>query len=174
MTKQFVVKRIGSPWEADILEENEKVASLQKEGNLNFVVRLSKDGKTLRLTPKVDGAIRPFSFEVSEEGAPILKIKNNLFFHNGQIYVLKNVSEGRPMSQHILGSRYISRLVNFPFTKMEDIDPEIRERLNRFRGIEVGELSGFGANGHKVKLSEELEDIGIPLAAASYLMYSSG
>ena len=140
----------------------------------------SENGYIFRLTPKVDGAIRPFSFEVYEENsadserAMILKIKDNLFSHHNEMYIMRGVPEGRPMSKHILGARSICRLVNFPFKTLDEIGHETKTKLTRLRGAEVGEISGYGTKGHKVKLSYELEDIGIPLSAASYLMYSTG
>jgi hypothetical protein len=37
----------------------------------------------------------------------------------------------------------------------------------------VGEVSGLGIDGHHVKVEKELEDIGLQLAASSYLIYST-
>ena len=52
----------------------------------------------------------------------------------------------------------------------------LRQKLKRFRGVPVGEASGLGATpeGHHVKVNDELDDIGLFLAAISYLMYASG
>ena len=103
------------------------------------------------------------------------KIENNLFCHNGQIYMMNNLPEGRLTRDHLSGSRLISRLVNFPCKNLDEVDHEIWQRLGRHRGFQVGEMSGFGrTGGHKVKLEPELEDIGVPLSAASYLIYSTG
>jgi hypothetical protein len=51
----------------------------------------------------------------------------------------------------------------------------LRHKLKRFRGVPVGEASGLGAapEGHKVKVNDELDDIGLFIAATSYLMFAS-
>jgi hypothetical protein len=43
----------------------------------------------------------------------------------------------------------------------------------RFREVPVGEISGLGIQGHHVKVDKELEDIGLLIAARSYLIYST-
>jgi hypothetical protein len=89
--------------------------------------------------------------------------------------MMNNLPEGRLSGEHFSGSRFISRLVNFPFKDDSEVDPKTWERLRRYRGLQVGEMSGFGrTGGHKVKLEPELEDIGVPLAVASYIIYSRG
>ena len=140
------------------------------------------------MTPRVDGEVRPFSMIAYEtkggdtqetnntiDGKEVLKIRNNLFWYNGSLYMLNSLPEGKLPRDHITGIRFISKLVNFPYNSHQEIDPETWERLGRHRGQQVGELSGLGrSDGHKVKLASELEGIGIPLAAASYLIYSTG
>jgi hypothetical protein len=45
---------------------------------------------------------------------------------------------------------------------------------SEFLGVPVGETSGLGTHGHHVKVEKELEDIGLIIAASSYLLYSTG
>jgi hypothetical protein len=51
----------------------------------------------------------------------------------------------------------------------------LRQKVKRFRGVPVGEASGLGATpeGHSVKVNDELDDIGLFIAATSYLMYAT-
>ncbi|MGI0091896.1 MAG: hypothetical protein ACREBS_09315 [Nitrososphaerales archaeon] len=191
MVAEYVVKRTHSPSEATILKDGKLIGEIRKnDDGLDYVLRTKmnqkNDQKVFLLTPRVDGKISPFSIAVYEGdagkakdkkariGNQILKIKNNLFWHNGQVYMMKNLPEGRLSKDHLSGSRFISRLVNFPYKSDAEVDPETWERLRRYRGFQVGEMTGFGINGHKVKLDPELEDIGVPLSAASYLIYSAG
>jgi hypothetical protein len=88
--------------------------------------------------------------------------------------MLTNHPEGRHWNEYLQGPRYISRLDNFPYSDLTDLDDHIRHRLRRFRGVPVGEASGLGLHSHHVKVDKELEDIGLFLAASSYLIYSTG
>jgi hypothetical protein len=183
---EYIVKRTGAPGEATIEKEGKIIGDIHPISGL-FVVVDRTSRKTFKLTPRVDGEVRPFSmiaYETTDDdqeygnrisGREVLKIKNKLFWHNGNIYLMNSVPEGSLPREHITGSRFISKLVNFPYSSDQEIDPETWERLGRHRGQQVGELSGLGrVDGHKVKLASELEDIGVPLAAASYLIYSTG
>ncbi len=159
------------------------MGNISKNNKLDFVIRSISGRELFLLTPKVDGEIRPFSIAAyeleqsdssSKIGNQILKIKHSLFWHNGSFYMMRNLPEGR-VSDHLSGTGFISRLANFPFKNDGEIDPATWQRLHRYRGIEVGEMSGLGSTGgHKVKLQPELKDIGIPLSAASYLIYAMG
>jgi hypothetical protein len=183
---EYVVRRTGSPWEAEIMKDGEKIGQMYKGNDTNVRVSAIIGNNTAKflLTPRIDGKVTPFSIAAYEQEKNldqkngrekiVFKIKNNVFWHNGRIYLLNSIPEGRLSRDHLSGSRFISRLVNFPFKNHEEIDLETWERLRRYRGIQVGEISGLGITGHKVKLESELEDIGIPLAAASYLIYSTG
>lgn len=104
----------------------------------------------------------------------VLRIRRNLFGHSGRTYMFTGVaSESDPRDFH-LGDRYVYRLDNFPFSDPFEADLETVERLRRYyRGIVVGELSGLGREGYRLRLSAELVDISLPLTAASYVLYSS-
>lgn len=177
MTVEFVVKRTGGPFDATIQKDGKTIGNIHFENGFFTVVDETKE-KNYKMTPKVDGEVRPFSmiaYETNNDNEEVLKIKNNLFWHNGNIYMMNNLPEGKLPREHITGSRFITKLVNFPYSSHKEIDPETWERLGRHRGQPVGELSGLGrTSGHRVKLATELEDIGIPLASASYLIYSTG
>jgi hypothetical protein len=152
------------------------------------------------LTNKIDGQHRRFSFSVreaekkelkagerrgkeggGEEGNPLLIIHDNIFMHNGKFYMLANHPEGKSWHNHVNSPvRYISRLDNFPYSNISDLDENkhhqnLRHKLKRFRGVPVGEASGLGTTpeGHHVKVNDELNDIGLFLAAVSYLIYAS-
>ena len=171
------MKRTGDPSEAEIRQAGQLVAYLDRDNDKpQSLLRLQDDSKRIyRLDPRVDGVISPFSSEISDDGGDILlKIKSGVFSYNGKIYVFKSLPEGKSMKGHLSGSKHIIRLENFPYHKVDDIDRETRERLYRHRGVDVGQLSGFGKLGHKVTIGDELRDIGLQLAAASYLMYSTG
>ncbi len=103
----------------------------------------------------------------------VLKIKDNLFQHGGSFYWLGGIPEGRPIKAHLIGSKIICRLVNFPFSQVDDVDEETKHQLKRYRGIYVGEFFGLGSSGFHLKLGNELNDIGLPLVASSYLLYST-
>ncbi len=177
MEAEYVVRRTGDPGEAEIVQSGQLVARLEKlKGDLRALLK-AEDGshRIYHLDPKVDGAISPFSIAIFEDGGKlILKIKSGAFSHHGKVYLFKSLPEGKSMKGHLHGSKYICRLDNFPYQSVDDIDRETREKLNRYRGVEVGTLSGLGKFGHRVRLGEELMDVGLPLSAASYLMYSTG
>jgi hypothetical protein len=87
--------------------------------------------------------------------------------------MLTNHPEGKHWNEYLSGTRYISRLDNFPYSDLTDIDHHIKHELLRFRGVPVGEVSGLGIQGHHVKVEKELEVIGLLIAASSYLIYST-
>ncbi|MFL6510534.1 MAG: hypothetical protein ACJ700_05035, partial [Nitrososphaera sp.] len=103
------------------------------------------------------------------------------FTHNGKFYMLANHPEGKSWNDYVNSPiRYISRLDNFPYSNVSEMEENkhhqsLRHKLKRFRGVPVGEASGLGAaaEGHQVKVNDELDDIGLFIAATSYLMYSS-
>lgn len=172
-----MVRRTGAPGEAEILQSGRPVAHLEKlENELGAVLREEEvSNRVYRLDPRVDGVISPFSSAIYEDdGEPILKIKSGCFAYNGKIYLFKSLPEGKSMKGHLDRSKYICRLDNFPYYSVDEIDRETRERLNRHRGVDVGKLSGLGKLGHRVTLNHELAGIGLPLSAASYLLYATG
>ena len=103
----------------------------------------------------------------------ILTIREHLFKYEGKFYMLTNHPEGKHWNGYLSGIRYISRLDNFPYSDLTDLDYQIKHKLRRFRGVPVGEVSGLGIQGHHVKVEKELEDIGLLIAASSYLIYST-
>lgn len=162
-----------NPRSAAIYFHGRLVGSLKTELNGDSVLS-SPDRSRLRITPKVDGEIRPFSLWIEDEnGTEVLEVKYSLFSHNGRMYMVGNVPENVKPGDTLGGPKYISHLLNFPISKTEQIDHEIRSQLRRYRGVLAGEILGIGLNGHEVKLSDELEDIGLPLSAACYLLFTT-
>ncbi|MDA4111610.1 MAG: hypothetical protein OK439_03665 [Thaumarchaeota archaeon] len=176
MKIEYVVKRKGRPHIAEVLQGGKIIADLDESKDFVSVLT-TMNGRTYYFTPRVDGKIIPFSIMVYESNdsqrKTILKIKGNCFSHGGQMYMIGAIPEGKS-AKDIGRSKYICRLVNFPFDDMDKIDMHVREKLGRYRGIEVGQLSGLGSIGHKITLDEELEEISLPLSVSSYLIYSTG
>ena len=204
MSSEFTIKRGPTQWDARIFSENgEEVAEIIKGEGFDFKLISQKDNREWVLTNKIDAQHRRFSFSVREaqkkekeevnageprgkdkeegERNPLLIIHDNIFVHNGKFYMLANHPEGKPWRDYVDSPvRYISRLDNFPYSSVSEMDENkhhqsLRYKLKRFRGVSVGEASGLGATpeGHYVKVNDELDDIGLFLAAASYLMYAS-
>jgi hypothetical protein len=142
----------------------------------------------------VDGERRPFSYAVrkaindtsshgrneSESGEEVFIVREQLFKHKGKFYMLASHPEGKSWKDYIRSStRYISRLDNFPYSNLSDVDHghyTLRHKIKRLRGISVGEAEGLGQEegGHRVRLDKELEHIGLFIATVSYLLYASG
>jgi hypothetical protein len=172
---EYVVTRTGGPHRAEIVQDGRIIAQLQEGDNLDSVLT-TEDGKKYYFSPRVDGKIHPFSLTVktgNNSGETILQILEHLFAYRGNLYIIGGIPEGK--SPKDLGqTKYICRLVNFPYDDVDQVDAHVREKLGRHRGVEVGELSGLGRRGYKVALDGELEPIGLPLSVASYLLYSTG
>lgn len=193
MTSEFTIKKGPTQWEAKIFSENGKeVAEIKKRGEQSEFRLLSKnDNQEWVLTNKIDGEHRRFSFSIREvekqqeqgqrEKDALLTVRDNIFKHNGMFYMLANHPEGKSWHNYINNPvRYISRLDNFPYSDVSEMDENkhhqnLRHKIKRFRGVPVGEASGLGTTpeGHHVKVNDELDDIGLFLAATSYLMYAS-
>jgi hypothetical protein len=163
---------------AEITFGNRLTAELRKLDNERYT--LSHQNQGWILNKKVDGQVRPFSVVASKstgddlmEAEEVLKIKDHIFTQNGFFYMLGGMPEGRIPKHHLMGSKYICRLTNFPFSHHDQIDAETRNRLKKYRGVPVGEFYGLGSNGFHMKLDEELNETGLPLAASTYLIYSS-
>lgn len=172
----YAVKREGRTSDAVIRRGGETVAILRGEGRTHFRLE-STAGDDWVLDPRVHGEIRPFSMAVTTSGPAneaVLTIRNHVFFHNGKAYILTAVPADVHPAQHTLGKRHVSRLDKFPFTRLEDVDPQTWGRLRLHRGVSVGTIDGLGVDEFRVALSQELQDIGLPLSAASYLLYSTG
>jgi hypothetical protein len=200
LSSEFTIKRGPKRWDARIFSKNgEEVAQIVKGEGLEFRLISQKDNREWVLTNKVDGEHRRFSFyvrEAEEKGAKagkrrgkekeeddnaVLIVRDNIFLHKGKFYMLANHPEGKSWYNYVNSPiRYISRLDNFPYSNISEMDENkhhqnLRHKLKRFRGVPVGEASGLGATpeGHHVKVNDELDDIGLFLAATSYLMYAS-
>ena len=173
---QYSVRGGGRPPDAIIWREGEKVATLRGEGNL--LVRLESTAKeSWVLDPRVHGEVRPFSMNVTTsgpDGEAVLTIRNHVFFHSSKAFMLTSIPEDVHPRNHIFGKRHVSRLERFPFSRLEDIDLQTWGRLRNQRGVSVGTFEGLGMDEFRVFLSQELEDIGLPLSASSYLLYSTG
>ena len=197
LSSGFTVRRGSTQWDARIFSENgEEVAQIIKGEGLEFKLISQKGNREWLLTNKIDGQHSRFSFSVREaekkganvperggkEGHALLMIHDNIFMHKGNFYMLANHPEGDSWHNYVNSPvRYISRLDNFPYSNIWEMDENkhhqnLRQKLKRFRGVPVGEASGLGATpeGHHVKVNDELDDIGLFLAATSYLMYASG
>ena len=186
MTSKFKIKKGPTEWEAKVFsEDGEEVAEIKKGEGPEFRMLSKKDEREWVLTNNIEGEHRRFSFSVVEveksNDNALLIIRDNIFKHNGKFYMLANQPEGRSWQHHITSPvRYISRLDNFPYSDLSEMDESkhhhtLKQKLKRFRGIPVGEASGLGTTpeGHRVKVNDELDDIGLFLAATSYLMYAT-
>jgi hypothetical protein len=172
----FSVRRTGRPSDAAIWREGAREGTLGREGALLFRLA-SAANEVWILDPRVHGEIRPFSMAVTASvpgGRAVLTIRNHVFFHHATPYMITSIPEDMHPAEHLLGMRHINRLENFPFSRLEDIDLETWGRLRRQRGTSVGTIEGLGADEFRVALGGELADLGMPLAATSYLLYSTG
>ena len=169
-----VVRTGGHPARTRIFSSSgEELASILRGGG--SLVLVETGGRTW-----VMGQSGPFSLAVVE-AVPLgkspmtaLRIRENLFGHGGRAYKFTGVaSDSDPRDFH-LGDRHVYRLDNFPFPDPYEADLETLGRLRRYyRGTVVGELSGLGREGYRLRLSAELADISLALTAASYVLYSS-
>jgi hypothetical protein len=162
------------------------------------------DGCEWILTRRVNGEYRPFSYsvrklkrnvrgihtknnnyhDVAKDGDnnndEVFVVRDQLFKHNGKFYMLANHPEGKHWNEHLHNtSRYVSRLDDFPYTELTEVDyqdRDLRDKIKRLRGTPVGETSGLGIEekGHQVRVDDELHDVGLFIAAISYLIYASG
>ena len=93
--------------------------------------------------------------------------------------MLANHQEGESWNEYVdSGVKYICRLDNFPYSELSEVDYEhhhVRDKNKRFRGIPVGETSGLGIGegGHHLLLNDEFDNVGLFIAAISYLTYAS-
>jgi hypothetical protein len=173
----YTIKRIGKPWEAIISRNSKKAGDIRAGENYTYILT-SNEGKKWRLSNRVFGEVRPFSMKsemiAGSEGSKVdLIIRNHIFNYKGKFYILGGTPEGSSRADNLLGKRYIIRVEIFPFERLEDVDDLTLSRLIHHRGVVVGEMSGLGLNYHEVKIDEQLEEIGLVLAASSYLIYST-
>ena len=136
---------------------------------------LSNDGKSFRISNVVNGHVRPFSLQIIDEESDkaALTVKDHLFSCGGTIFMIGNVPESRTYRDTLSGPKYIAELPNFPFSDLDEVDPETKNRLRRHRGIQVGEMSGIGEYGHIVKLEGKLEGIGLLVSVACCILYTT-
>ena len=172
---EFLVRGGPTPSAATVSSRGLDVASIRREGS-NIVLQAESDG-SWELDPRVHGEVRPFSMRVvssADPREPVLTIRNHLFFHRGKAYFLTGIPEDVRPADHLLGKRHVNRLDTFPFSKLDEEDPETWGRLRMHRGTSVGTIEATESGGYMVTLSDELEEVGLPLAAASFLLYTSG
>jgi len=175
-----------------VFSQGKEIAEIIKEGH-DFRLVSYRDGLEWQLTNKVHGERRPFSFSVRKSkedrndkssdkersGDELFVVRDQLFEHNGNYYMLASHPEGKHWHEHVHSAvRYISRLADFPYLELSEIDynhQDFRDKIKRFRGTPVGEASGLAIEekGHRVHLDAELESVGLFIAAISYLMYAS-
>jgi hypothetical protein len=179
LDSEYVI-RGPRPGEARIFLDDEEIAKIKNGEDRKSFELISKDGGRWILTNNIHGEFRPFSITVFEQlkgkddaNREVLTISEHLFKHREKFYMLTNHPEGKHWNEYLRGPRYISRLDNFPYSELAELDHHIRHRLRRFRGVPVGEASGLGIDGHHVRVDKELEDIGLLIAASSYLLYST-
>lgn len=160
------------PEVAKIFAEHRQIAELRNVAK-GFYTLIS-NSKSWQLSRRFDGELLPFSMLVSDEGSTeILKVKDHLFPHGTNFYMVGGIPESQNPKDHLRGYKYIIRLTNFPHTRHEQIGEETRNRLKRHRGVTVGRIHGVGSEGFYITIEDELKDIGLQLAAATYLMYST-
>ena len=193
LASKFTVKKGLAQWEAKVFSEDgkEEVAEIKKGEGPEFRMSSRKNDHEWVLSNNIEGEHRRFSFSVreaekkqgvgTEKGPALLVIRDNIFKHNGKFYMFANNPEGKSWQNYVNNHvRYISRLDNFPYSDLAETDekkhhPQLSQKVKRFRGVPVGEASGLGAapEGHSVKVNDELDDIGLFIAATSYLMYAT-
>ncbi len=188
LASEFTIKKGPSQWGAKIYSGGKEIAELRNEGGPEFRLLSKTDDSQWVLTNRVDGEHSRFSISVKNVdrnkragGSEILRVRDNIFKHKGHFYMLANNPEGKSWQHHVSSLvRYITRLDNFPHSEISEIaqnkhHQHLRQKLKRFRGVQVGEAAGLGIlpRGHTVKLNDELDDIGLFVAATSYLIYAS-
>ena len=172
---EYLVRRDARPPTATVSSHGLDVAGIKRDGD-KVVLRAESDGSWW-MEPRVDGEIRPFSMSAvpcAESGEPALTIRNHLFFHRGKAYFLTGIPEDVRPADHLLGKRHVNRLDTFPFSSLKDVDPQTWGRLRSHRGVSVGTIEATASGEYRVMLSDELREVGIPLVAASFLLYTSG
>lgn len=182
---EYTIRRSpDNPLEASIALNKELIAEIRKVKDFAFDLVDKKDGIRWTISNNIDNEFLPFSLSISRpyrdmkkglQNIEILTIKNHVFNHNGKFYMFTNHPEGRAWNEYLGGPRFICRLEKFPYTNLVDVNQETKHELARFRGVPVGEAIGLGISdeGHKVKVWEELREIGLFVAASSYLIYST-
>lgn len=177
--------------------DEKEIAEIKKENDDNgFRLVRRKDGMEWSLDRRVHGELRPFSFSVRKLARAkdrrdvdgdvpskdeMFVVREQMFKHNGNFYMMAGHPAGKHWDEHVNGAvRYISRLDGFDDddAELSQIDyhhRNLRDKIKRLRGTAVGEASGLGTEerGHRVQLDDELADVGLFIAAISYLIYAS-
>jgi hypothetical protein len=194
MSSEFVIKKRPRDSGAIIFSGKQEIAKIKKHEGFSFKLIRYKDKQVWILTNIVDGQRRPFSYAVRKAinnssrhergeihgGEEVFVVREQLFKYKGKFYMLASHPEGKSWIDYVNSStRYISRLDNFAYTNLSDVDHghyTLRHKIKRLRGTSVGEASGLGQHegGHRVRLDNELADIGLFIATISYLLYASG
>jgi hypothetical protein len=177
LAKEYVVLH-SEPKSAKIFQDNVEKALLRKmDGRGIFELSEAGGRQDWTISGRVDGEFRPFSIDCfsKNSGKLILQIRDHLFSHKSEFYSIGGaLPEGTLPRDVLAGSKFICRLVNFPFSRIEDVDPETKHRMKRYRGIAVVEIGGLGADGYRAKFhGDELEDVELPLTASTYLLYTT-
>lgn len=172
------------PLETTIILNKKQIGKIRKAKDYTFDLVDKKDGIKWTISNNIADEFFPFSLSVSRErrnteerlqNKDTLTIINHVFSHNGKFYMFANHPEGRAWKEYLSGPRSICRLENFPYTRLADVNQQSKHELTRLRGVPVGEATGLGISdeGHKVKIWGELREIGLLVAASSYLIYST-
>lgn len=182
---EYTIKQsLANPPDATIMLNKKRIAEIRKAADYAFELVDKKDGISWKISNNVSNEFYPFSLSISIEyrntekqlqNKDILTIRNHVFSYNGKFYMFTNHPEGRAWREYLSGPRFICRLEKFPYTNLAEINQETKHELARFRGVPVGEAIGLGISndGHKVRVWGELRDIGLLIAASSYLIYST-
>ena len=200
---EYVIKKYAAPLEAKIFQDGKEIAEIKKSDDFSFkltnqdgkewilINKVHGQRRPFSLSVRNAGARESSNShqhhphhqsserDDSHHKHDVLTIKNHVFKHRGKFYMLTNHPSGNAPRSYISGPRYISRLDNFPHSELAEVEKHDSHggshRVKRFRGVPVGEASGLGISeaGHRVKVGEELQDIGLFLAASSYLIYAS-
>ena len=186
LSSLFIVRKVKGG-RAEVFSNKKKVAEIAKEGKTFRLVN-HKDKVEWLLTNRVHGEARPMSYSVIDPKHTtkidmpeneVFVVRDQIFQHNGRFYMLANHPEGKLWDEHVDSKvRYIGRLDHFPYSSLLDADyghRDLRGKIKRLRGVPVGEASGLGIDesGHKVRLDNELHDVGLFIAAISYLLFAS-
>jgi hypothetical protein len=192
MSSTFVVKKRSRDLEAIIYSAEERVAKIVKNEGFSFKLIEFKSNREWVLTNFVDGERRPFSYAVLNEaktssdkdsgvsGEEEFVVREQLFNYKDKFYMLASHPTKRSWTDYVNNpTRYICRLDKFPYASLSDVDHghyKLRHKIKRLRGTPVGEASGLAQHedGHRVSVDKEIADIGLFIAAISYLLYASG
>ncbi len=189
---EYIVRKTPKESEVRIFSTKGEIATIER-GELSSRLISHKLDREWVLTNFVNGERRPFSISVRDANNrthgqdgnekmlnQVFVVWDQLFKHNGKFYMLASHPSGKSWKNYVNSPiKYITRLDDFPYRDLSELDQEdftLRHKIKRFRGKAVGEASGLGINekGHHVRLDRELKDIGLFIAAISYLLYASG